>query len=62
MKSVIERVDAAEAASHGRLLDLQYDSGHHDERQLIEHAQCTLTFLFLCLEKIRITISFTSGQ
>jgi len=55
MNSVIERVDAAEAASHGRLLDLQYDSGHHDERQLIEHAQCTL-------EKIRITISFTSGQ
>ena len=31
-KHVSERVDAAEAAIHGRLRDLQYDSDHHEER------------------------------
>ena len=42
---LIERVDAAESAIHGRLRDLQYDSDHHEERQLIEDAQRTLGFL-----------------
>ena len=42
---LIERVDAAEAAIHGRLRDLQYDSDHHKERQLMEDAQRTLAFL-----------------
>jgi hypothetical protein len=45
---VIERVDAAEAAIHGRLRDLQYDSDHHEERQLMEDAQRTLGFLRRC--------------
>jgi hypothetical protein len=45
---LIERVDAAEAAIHGRLRDLQYDSDHHEERQLIEDAQRTLSFLRRC--------------
>lgn len=44
-KLLIERVDAAEAAIHGRLRDLQYDSDHHKERQLMEDAQRTLRFL-----------------
>jgi hypothetical protein len=44
-KKLIQRVDAAEAAIHGRLRDLQYDSDHHEERQLIEDAQRTLVFL-----------------
>ena len=47
-KQVVERVDAAEAAIHGRLRDLQYDSDHHEERQLIEDAQRTLSFLRRC--------------
>jgi hypothetical protein len=47
-KQVIERVDAAEAAIHGRLRDLQYDSDHHEERQLIADAQRTLSFLRSC--------------
>jgi hypothetical protein len=47
-KRLIERVDAAEAAIHGRLRDLQYDSDHHEERQLIEDAQRTLLFLRRC--------------
>jgi len=42
---LIECVDAAEAAIHGRLRDLQYDSDHHEERQLMEDAQRTLAFL-----------------
>ena len=46
-KRLIERVGAAEAAIHGRLRDLQYDSDHHEERQLIEDAQRTLGFLRL---------------
>jgi len=45
---LIERVDAAEAAIHGLLRDLQYDSDHHEERQLIEDAQRTLLFLRRC--------------
>ena len=44
-KQVIKRVDAAETAIHGRLRDLQYDSDHHEERQLMEDAQRTLAFL-----------------
>ena len=44
-KQLTERVDATEAAIHGRLRDLQYDSDHHEERQLIEDAQRTLGFL-----------------
>jgi hypothetical protein len=39
---LIERVEATEAAIHGRLRDLQYDSDHHEERQLIAEAQHTL--------------------
>ena len=45
---LIERVDAAEAAIHGRLRDLQYDSDHHEERQLMKDAQRTLSFLRRC--------------
>jgi hypothetical protein len=45
---LIERVDAAESAIHGRLRDLQYDSDHHEERQLIGDAQRTLSFLRRC--------------
>ena len=47
-KKLTERVDAAEAAIHGRLRDLQYDSDHHEERQLMEDAQRTLAFLRRC--------------
>ena len=47
-KKLIERVDAAEAAIHGRLRDLEYDSDHHEERQLMEDAQRTLAFLRRC--------------
>jgi hypothetical protein len=45
---LIERVNAAEAAIHSRLRDLQYDSDHHDERQLMEDAYRTLDFLRHC--------------
>jgi hypothetical protein len=44
-KQLIDRVDAAEAAIHGRLRDLQYDSDHHEERQLMKDIQRTLAFL-----------------
>jgi hypothetical protein len=44
-KLLIERVDAAEAAIQGRSLDLQYNSDHPEERQLMEDAQRTLRFL-----------------
>jgi hypothetical protein len=44
-KQVNKRVAAAEAAIHGRLRDLQYDSDHHEERHLMEEAQRTLEFL-----------------
>ena len=47
-KQLIERVDATEAAIRGRLQDLQYDSDHHEERQLMADAQHTLTFLRRC--------------
>ena len=38
-------MEATEAAIHGRLRDLQYDSDHHEERQLIADAQDTLALL-----------------
>jgi len=44
-EKLIERVDATEAAIHGRLRDLKYDSDHHEERQLMQDAQRTLAFL-----------------
>ena len=44
-KQLIERVDASEEAIHGRLRDLQYDSNHHEERQLMADAQHTLALL-----------------
>ena len=44
-KQFIERVDASEAAIHGRLRDLQYDSDHHEERQLMADAQHALALL-----------------
>ena len=44
-KQLLDRVDAAEAAIHGRLRELQYDSDHHEERHLIQDAQRTLAFL-----------------
>ena len=47
-KQLTERADATEAAIHGRLRDLQYDSDHHEERQLMEDAQRTLAFLRRC--------------
>jgi len=47
-KLLIERVDVAEAAIHGRLRDLQYDSDHHEERQRMEDAQRTLALLRRC--------------
>jgi len=45
---LIERVDAVEAAIHGRLRDLQYGSDHHEERNLMADAQRTLSFLRRC--------------
>ncbi len=44
-KQLVERMDATEAAIHGRLRDLQYDSDHHEERQMMVDAQRTLQFL-----------------
>ena len=44
-KQLIDSVDATEAAIQGRLQDLQYDSDHHEERQLMGDAQRTLAFL-----------------
>ena len=44
-KKLIERVDAAESAIRGRLRDLQYDSDHHEERELLADAQHALAFL-----------------
>ena len=44
-KQLIERVEATEAAIHGRLRDLQYDSDHHEERQLMADAQHSLAVL-----------------
>ena len=44
-KHLIERVDASEAAIHGRLRDLRYDSDHHEERQQMADAQQTLALL-----------------
>jgi hypothetical protein len=42
---LIEQVGATEAAINGRLVDLQYDSDHHEERKLMADAQRTLAFL-----------------
>ena len=53
-KHVSEHVDAAEAAIHGRLRDLQSDSDHHEERQLMEDAQRTLEFLRRSPETMRL--------
>jgi hypothetical protein len=53
-KHVNERVDAAEAAIQGRLRDLQNDSDHHEERQLMEDAQRTLAFLRHSPETMRL--------
>jgi hypothetical protein len=47
-KRLIERLDTTEAAIHGRLRDLQYDSDHHEERRLMEDAQRALAFLRRC--------------
>jgi hypothetical protein len=44
-KHLIKRVEAADEAIHGRLRDLQYDSDHHEERQLIEYSQRILSLL-----------------
>jgi hypothetical protein len=44
----IERVDTADAAIQARLRCLQYDSDHHEERQLMKDAQRTLSFLRRC--------------
>jgi hypothetical protein len=44
-KQLIDRVAATEVAINGRLRDLQYDSDHHEERQMMEDAQRTLEFL-----------------
>ena len=43
-KQLIERVDATEAAIHSRLRDLQYDSDHHEERQLKQTEFQWITF------------------
>jgi len=45
---LIERVNATKAAIHGRLRDLQYDSDHREERQLMEDALRTLDLLRRC--------------
>jgi hypothetical protein len=45
---LIERVNATEAAIHSRLRDLQYDSDHREERQLIDDALRTLDLLRRC--------------
>jgi hypothetical protein len=44
-KQLIKRADATETAIHGRLRDLQYDSDHHEERQMMGDAQRALEFL-----------------
>jgi signal transduction histidine kinase len=44
-KKLIERIALAEATIDARLFDLRNDSDHHEERQLITDAQCTLRFL-----------------
>jgi hypothetical protein len=53
-KHVSARVDAAEAAIHGRLLDLQCDSDHHEERQLMQDVQRTLALLRRSPETMRL--------
>jgi hypothetical protein len=45
---LMEHVNATEAAVHSRLRDLQYDSDHREERQLMEDALRTLDLLRRC--------------
>ena len=52
---LIERVETTEAAIHRRLRDLQYDSDHHEERQLLADAQHSLAVLRRG-PKIRLTL------
>jgi hypothetical protein len=47
-KQLIARVFATEAAIGRRLRDLQYDSDHHEEREMMGDAQRTLAFLRRC--------------
>ena len=47
-KQLIQRVHATEAAINRRLRDLQYDSDHHEEREMMGDAQRTLAFLRRC--------------
>jgi hypothetical protein len=44
-KRLIEHIERAEAAIDARLLDLQNDSNHHEERGLITDARRTLRSL-----------------
>jgi hypothetical protein len=44
-KQLIERIESTQAAIRGRLLDLQYDSDHHEERKMMCDAERTLKFL-----------------
>ena len=45
----MERVDADDAAIQARLRYLQYDSDHHEERQLMKDAQRNVSFVSLSL-------------
>jgi hypothetical protein len=45
---LIERSNTTEAAIHSRLRDLQYESDHREERQLMEDALRTLGLLRRC--------------
>jgi hypothetical protein len=47
-KLLVERIEATEAAIHGRLHDLRNDSDHHAERQQIDDALQNLTLLRRC--------------
>ena len=47
-KLLLERMEATEAAIHGRLHDLRNDSDHHQERQQIQDAMRNLTLLHSC--------------
>jgi hypothetical protein len=58
---LIERVDATEAAIYRRLQDLQYDSDHQEERQLVADAQHFLAFL-RCRAAIALTGTASSQR
>jgi hypothetical protein len=47
-KQLLERMEATEAAIHGRLHDLPNDSDHHEERRKIQDAIRNLTLLRSC--------------